>query len=240
MKRINFILAALFCCLLCNAEIKEPDTYNYRRGVEALRDGETEKGIEMLNRELSDNPKCGYAYLWIAAGEGTRSEYGKAFTAINYALKYLPKKDKNNMGWAYKIRAMVNLSLEDTTSAIADYTQAIRICPDVYDYYSNRAEAYFELRQYDLSNADYLQMIKMEPGNTDGYMGYGRNLRDQNKLSEAIEQFTYAFKLDSKFSQALAFRAECYAKLEKFEEAVADMIAAIEIDENRKAIYELV
>lgn len=66
MKRINFILAALFCCLLCNAEIKEPDTYNYRRGVEALRDGETEKGIEMLNRELSDNPKCGYAYLWIA------------------------------------------------------------------------------------------------------------------------------------------------------------------------------
>ena len=240
MKRINFILAALFCCLLCNAEIKEPDTYNYQRGVEALRDGETEKGIEMLNRELSDNPKCGYAYLWIAAGEGTRSEYGKAFTAINYALKYLPKKDKNNMGWAYKIRAMVNLSLEDTTSAIADYTQAIRICPDVYDYYSNRAEVYFELRQYDLSNADYLQMIKMEPGNTDGYMGYGRNLRDQNKLSEAIEQFTYAFKLDSKFSQALAFRAECYAKLEKFEEAVADMIAAIEIDENRKAIYELV
>lgn len=240
MKKTLLVAAAIMCCILCNAEVKEPDSYNYRRGVEALREGETEKGIDLLNRELKDHPKCGYTYLWLAAGEGTRSEYGKAITAINYALKYLPKKDKDNMSWAYKIRAMVNLSLEDTTAAIADFTQAIKIRPDVYDYYDRRADVYFELKQYDLSNADYLQMIKLEPGNTDGYMGYGRNLRDQNKLDEAIEQFTYAFKLDSKFSQALAFRAECYAKQHKYEEAVADMIAAIELDENRKAIYELV
>ena len=83
-------------------------------------------------------------------------------------------------------------------------------------------------------------MIKLEPGNTDGYMGYGRNLREQNKLDEAIEQFSYAFKLDNDFSQALAFRAECYAKQHKYEEAVTDMIKAIEMDENRKAIYQLV
>lgn len=240
MKRINFFIAALFCCILCNAEVKEPNTYNYHRGIEALRDGEIDKGIEMLNRELKDHPKCGYAYLWIAAGEGNRSEYGKAMTAVNYALKYLPKKDKENVAWAYGIRAMLYLNLEDTTAAIADYTQAIKLRPDMYDYYDLRANVYYESGQYDLSNADFLRMIKMEPGNTDGYMGYGRNLRDQNKLDEAIEQFTYAFKLDSKFSQALAFRAECYAKQHKYEEAVADMIAAIEIDDNRKAIYELV
>ncbi len=240
MKRIFLVAAAIMSCILCKAEVKEPDTYNYRRGVEALRDGETEKGLEMLNRELKDHPKCGYAYLWIAAGEGNRSEFGKAMTAVNYALKYLPKKDKENTAWAYRIRAMVYLSLEDTTAAIADYTQAIKIRPDMYDYYNARADIYYELKQYDLSNADYLQMIKLEPGNTDGYMGYGRNLRDQNKLDEAIEQFSYAFKLDSRFSQSLAFRAECYAKQHKYEEAVADMIAAIELDENRKAIYELV
>ncbi len=240
MKKVLLVAATILCCLLCNAEIKEPDTYYYRRGVEALSDGETDKGIEMLNREIQEHPKCGYAYLWIAAGESNRSEYGKAMTAVNYALKYLPKKDKENTAWAYRIRAMMNLSLEDTTAAITDYTQAIKIRPEMYDYYSMRAEVYFEIKQYDLSNADYLQMIKLEPGNTDGYMGYGRNLRDQNKLDEAIEQFTYAFKLDSKFSQALAFRAECYAKQHKYEEAVADMIAAIEMDENRKAIYELV
>ena len=157
MKKTLLVAAAIMCCILCNAEVKEPDSYNYRRGVEALREGETEKGIEMLNREIKDHPKCGYAYMWLAAGEGTRSEYGKAMTAINYALKYLPKKDKGNMSWAYRIRAMVNLSLEDTVAAIADYTQAIKLKPDVYDYYDSRADVYFELRQYDLSNDRFAQ-----------------------------------------------------------------------------------
>ena len=77
MKKIILVAAAIMCCILCNADVKEPDTYNYRRGVEALRDGDTEKGLDMLNRELKDHPKCGYAYLWIAAGEGNRSSMGK-------------------------------------------------------------------------------------------------------------------------------------------------------------------
>ncbi len=46
MKRINLFIAALFCCILCNAEVKEPNTYNYHRGIEALRDGETDKVID--------------------------------------------------------------------------------------------------------------------------------------------------------------------------------------------------
>lgn len=240
MKSCYLVLSALFCTILCNAEVKEPDTYNYRRGVETIREGDTEKGINLLNREIQEHPKNGYAYLWIGAARGRRAEYGKAMTAINYALKYLPKKDKNNVAWAYKLRALTYLNLEDTVAAIADYSQAIKTAPDVLDYYEERANIYFEQKQFNLSNADYLQMIKIEPGNTDGYMGYGRNLREQGKLDEAIAQFSYAFKLDKDFSQALAFRAECYAKQKKYEEAVADMIKAIEMDENRKAIYELV
>lgn len=238
--RKSLFFAALFCTLLCNAEVKEPDTYNYRRGVETIREGDAEKGIDLLNREIQEHPKNGYAYLWIGAARGRRAEYGKAMTAINYALKYLPKKDKSNVAWAYKLRALTYLNLEDTVAALADYAQAIKTAPDVLDYYEERADIYFEQKQFDLSNEDYLQMIKIEPGNTDGYMGYGRNLREQDKLDEAIEQFSYAFKLDKDFSQALAFRAECYAKRHKYEEAVADMIKAIEMDENRKAIYQLV
>lgn len=240
MKKSIFILAALFCALFCNAAVKEPDTYNYRRGVETIREGDTEKGIDLLNRELQEHPKNGYAYLWIGAGRGRLGEYGKAMTAINYALKYLPMKDKNNVAWAYKLRALTYLNLEDTVAALADYSQAIKTAPDVLDYYEERANIYFEQKQYDMGNADYLQMIKIEPGNTDGYMGYGRNLRDQGKLDEAIEQFSYAFKLDKAYSQALAFRAECYTKQKKYEEAIADIIKAIEMDENRKAIYLLV
>jgi tetratricopeptide (TPR) repeat protein len=238
--RKSLFLATLFCIILCNAEAKEPTSYNYQRGIEALRDGETNKGIDLLNRELQDHPKCGYTYAWIASARGRLCDYGKALTAVNYALKYLPKKDKYYVAWAHRLRALTYIYLGDSVAALSDYAQAIKLQPETYDYYRERGDLYFELKQYDLSNVDYLHMIKLEPGNTDGYMGYGRNLREQDKLNEAIEQFSYAFKLDKDFSQALAFRAECYAKQHKYEEAVADMIKAIEMDENRKAIYQLV
>ena len=238
--RKSLFLAALFCIILCNAEAKEPTSYNYQRGVEAIRDGETDKGIDLLNRELTDHPKCGYTFAWIASARGRRGDYGKALTAVNYAIKYLPKSDKYYVAWAYRLRALTYVYLGDSVAAVADYSQAIKFQPENYEYYSERGELYYELKQYDLSNADYMHMIKLESGNTDGYMGYGRNLRDQGELDSAIEQFSYAFKLDKDFSQALAFRAECYAKQKKYEEAIADMIKAIEMDENRKAIYQLI
>ncbi len=240
MKYYITLVATMISCIVCMANTREPNTYTYRRGVEAIQDGDSDKGIELLNHEIQDNPKNGYAYMWIAAARGGRGDFGKAITAVNYALKYLPKKDKENVAWAYKIRAIVNLHLEDTTAALNDYTMAIKVDPSVYDYYEQRADTYYEIKEYEKSIADYLQMIKMEPGNTDGYMGYGRTLRDQNKLDEAIEQFSYAIKLDSKFSQSLAFRAECYLKQKKYEEAVADLIQAIEMDDNRKAVYLLI
>ena len=104
MKKSFILLALLLFCVvgMLNAQkVKRPDTYNYSRGVEAADNNEDEEALEYFNKELQDNPKNGYAFAWIALLRYDNEEYGRALTAVENALKYLPKKDGDYMAIAY-------------------------------------------------------------------------------------------------------------------------------------------
>ena len=100
--------------------IKRPDTYNYNRGVEELRNENYDDALIYFNKEIEDNPKNGYAFTWIAMIRHTQEEYGRALTSVDLALKNLPKKDSEFIAVTYNIRAGVYLALEDTIKALND------------------------------------------------------------------------------------------------------------------------
>lgn len=240
MKRFIAIAIVFLCCTAMFAKgQKEPDSDLYRRGVEAIKDKKYDKGIDLLNQELANNPKNGYPSLWIAVGRGMQGNFGKVLNATTYSIKYLPKKDKKNLSKAYQIRGASHIVLGDTLDALNDFSAAIKLNPENALIYKSRAEIYFETKQYDLSCADYLQVIKIEPGSTTGFIGYGQVLMEQKDYDKAIEQFSRAIKLDRKSSDALVHRGKCYTKQHKYEEAVADFVKAMELDDNRNARYEL-
>ena len=55
-----FALLFAFIFLSCFAQDKNtpvrPDTYNYRRGMEALQNRNNEEALEFLNKEIEENP----------------------------------------------------------------------------------------------------------------------------------------------------------------------------------------
>ena len=69
MKRIiSFFAAALLVCNMGFAkEPKQPESYNYQRGIELLRSDQVDEGIKFLEKELQQNSKNGYAEAWLAA-----------------------------------------------------------------------------------------------------------------------------------------------------------------------------
>ena len=242
MKRTIIIALAAICCITAVAkEPKRPTSYNYQRGLEALIQEENfPKALDYLNRELDDNPKCGYTQAWIASIRLQQEEYGRALTCVNLAIKYLPKNDKEYTSWAYSVRADIYANLEDTIAAIKDYSQAIKIDPSNYRYYQERADLYFFTKQYQLADADYQKIIKMDDNNAiiQGYMGLGRNQKEQGNYKEAIELFTKVVTLyGDSYSSSYSFRAECLLKLNRYEEAVSNIIKALDIDGDNKAYY---
>lgn len=94
MKLIKLLFVSLFFYLLplqAKAETKLPDTYAFTRGVEAYQEGKNQDALDWLNKEISEHPDNGYAYIYISALRYGNDEYGKALSAINQAIKKLPK-----------------------------------------------------------------------------------------------------------------------------------------------------
>lgn len=217
------------------SKVKRPDTYNYQRGMEALQKENTEEALEYFNKEVDENPKNGYAYSWIALLRDSQEEYGRALTAVNLAIKNLPKKDAEFLAATYNIRANVYLELKDTISALNDYASAIKVMPSYDKAYEKRAQIYYEQSKYDLADADYKQLIKLDEADVMGYMGLGRNYNAKKQWDAAIEQFNYVVNLYNDYASVYSFRAEAYIGKEKWAEATDDIITALSLAGDNKA-----
>ena len=243
MKHISIVVALCFCAILAYAKpVQRPSSYNYQRGVEAyMNENDHQKALDYLNKELGEHPKDGYSHAWIAYIRLDLAEYGRALTCANSAIKLLPKADKDFLVFAYTTRGSVYENLKDTAAAIADYTQAIKIDPTVYKSYEHRAELYYYQHKYALSDADYLKMTQMDDNGAvvSGYMGLGRNLHAQKRYEEAIKVYSKLIALYDDYSSAYSFRAQSLLELKRYEEAVADLVKALDIDNDNKAYWTM-
>ena len=239
MKKLLFALSFVVWMIGCanGQNIKRPESYNYLRGMEAVQNKNSQEALDYFNRDIADNPKNGYSYSWIAVIRLESEELGRALTAADLAIKYLPKKDAEYVIFAYSTRADIYLGLGDTLKAISDYDLAITIKPDEEDLYEKRAQIYYEQEKYDLADEDYQKMVQLKPGDVMGYMGLGRNANSQKRWNDAIKRFDYVTKLATDYSSGYAFRAESYLGLEKWNEATDDIVSALKHDWDRKAMH---
>lgn len=241
MKRFIAIVlcALLFFSSTSAQDLKRPETYNYVRGLEAVKAQNYHEALDFLNKEIEESPKNGYAYSWIAVIRQHFEEYGKAITALDLAIKYLPKKDKTYCSWAYITKSQVYQSLYEYDKAITCMNQAIAVDPEDAETYDKRAQLYFELEKYDDADKDYQKMVSIQPGDVMGYMGLGRNEKMRKNYDAAIKQFDYVIKLASEYSSGYAFRGECYLAQMKYNEAAADIVKALSINNDRKAFHHM-
>lgn len=231
----------LALCVALVAPAKDdmpPTTYNYTRGVEAYNNENYDEALEYMEKELADNPGNGYAYAYIytAILREYYNQPGVALSAINNAIKKLPKKDKEYRAIAHASRSRIYLSLEDTTSALNDLAVAISLQPECTNYLMDRAQIYFEQNKYDLANADYNRMIAIDEGDVVGYVGLGRNLFMQKEYEEAIKLFDYVIKLAPDYSPGYSQRAACYMKLKQYDKTLDDIIKSIDIGGENNAV----
>lgn len=241
MKNIIVILVGLLLVSSLTAQTsKLPDSYNYTRGVEALKNEKIQEGLEYLNKEVEENPKNGYAFAWIASVRNIQEEYGRALTSANLAVKHIPKKDNTYKAWAHSLRAEIYAELGEKDKAFEDYATAINFTPEDEELYEKRGQLYYELEQYDLANKDYHKITLLDPGSVMGYMGLGRNANKQKQYDEAIAQFDYVVKLSSDYSGGYSYRAESYTALKKYNEAIDDIIKSLTLDYNEKAFYLMI
>ena len=110
--------------------------------------------------------------------------------------------------------------------------------------YLSRGNAYLGKRQFDQAVADFDQVIKLNPGSTDGYFGRGLAFQaqattaDDTSLNEgsfaarAVAAYTKVLELRPQSAGAASNRGQIYLRARRYDLAIADFSQAMQINPN--------
>jgi tetratricopeptide (TPR) repeat protein len=169
--------------------------------------------------------------------EGKNQE---AITALNKAID----ADADNAE-AFNMRGVAYFERKEYSNAQLDYEQAVKLEPQFYRPYYNRA--LLKTAQNDLQGAlkDYSDAIRFAPDTarqaaSDLYLNRGQLFATQNQPQPAITDFTKSVELNPKNALAWYNRGNLYFEQQKTAEALADFQKAVTADPSfGKAFYGL-
>ena len=116
--------------------------------------------------------------------------------------------------------------------AITDFTEALRLNPNLVGAYILRGKAYVGSisRVYDLAIADYTTAIRLDPNDALAYNNRGNAYRDKRDLNSAIADYTTAIRLDPNLGPAYNNRGIAYRDKGDLDRAIADFETVLRID----------
>jgi len=125
---------------------------------------------------------------------------------------------------------------ENYDGAIREFTEAIRLDPNMAEAYAYRARAYVgDNNDQALSDANRAIQLNSRLGM--GYVARGNVYSNKKDYTRAIADYTEAIRLDPKFATAYYNRGLAYANKNDYDRAIADYTEAIKLDPKDASAY---
>ena len=144
--------------------------------------------------------------------------------------------NNHEIAFAYNIRGISYVEKGDYPRAIKDYNAALALKPHA-DFYSNRANAYGAIRQYEQAFDDINRALKIKPTYADGYYNRGLLYNELGKFDLAVLDFTSAIKLEPAMEDAFLNRGIAFGSQKQYDKALADFNQALKIHHNFYQAY---
>lgn len=121
------------------------------------------------------------------------------------ALPFLNKSiERDNSNYeALNARGVVYYELKEFQNALLDYEQALKVKPDFYRPYYNRAMLKVAQNDADGALKDYAEAVRLDDKNAEVYVNRGQLLAAMGQADGALNDFDKAISLDAK--NALAY-----------------------------------
>ena len=194
--------------------------------TDSLReDGQLDKALRVLNAEIARYPDA--AELHTTQGTIYRS-LGKFLEAIQpyeRALELTP-----NSFIALNNVAVVKRDLGHLAESIDLFNKAIALEPNNGDLYYNRGNAYSDLRDFRLAEADYLKAISLKPTSS-SWNNLGNVYKEIDK-PKAVASYTKAHELAPQTARPLRNRATIFRDLRNYKPSIVDFYSAYQLDSN--------
>jgi len=134
-------------------------------------------------------------------------------------------------------RGLQALGKKEYDTAIADFTEAIRINPNSAVAYYNRGRAYQDKGDNDRSISDLDQAIRLDPNYVSAYIRRGIAYYNKKDYDRAIADYDQAIRFDPNNANAYTNRGAAYRAKGDNDRAIADHDQAIRLNPNYASAY---
>ncbi len=166
----------------------------------------------------------------------------KQDTIYNDIFGFIENEKNYQTAAVYFFKGFANIKKGEYGKAIKNFTQAIKLKPNMASAYINRGITYGHTKKYDDAIEDFTQAIKLDTNMVAiVYFNRGFAYQCMDKHDEAIKDFTQAINLDTKMADvyvnrnpnmiadAYYNRGNSYSKLDKKKLAEEDNKKALEL-----------
>ena len=149
---------------------------------------------------------------------------------------------KPNNALLYFYRSRVYRLLGESSKALADSSQFIKLAPENAFAYNNRAFNY-NPEEYDKAIVDYTQATKLDATSVDAYVGRGGIYKQQGEYDKALADYDKSIKLEPNNTSVYFERAAFHDERKDYDRAIANYTRVINLQpslpvyENRGRIY---
>lgn len=202
-RKKNMLLSELYTSL-------GNEYFNLYRLEEAVENSTIAIGFNIANQHAYYNR--GYFYQLL----------GKDSLAIEDYTKTL--MNDNNYVDAYYNRAIIFENKKDYPKAVADYSEAVKLCPSyLVDIYNNRGNAYHEMNALKEAIADYNKALEIDSTKAITYCNRAEVYLKLNDMAKANADYKRATELDSTNIQILK-RVKAFRELMDQDTLVHDVL----------------
>lgn len=175
------------------------DAY-YWRGRARRRVSDNAGAIADFDRFLRDRPTSVDALGERCIAKYNVGDRDGALTDCNAAL--VPSRTGAVTAMLYEYRGLIYLERKDYRAAILDYTEAIRLQPQLVTAHNNRAFAKVQLGDLDGAAEDYGSAIALDPGTATAYNGRGWVRAQKGDRVGALADYRKALEITPGFPVA--------------------------------------
>ena len=258
MSRINkWIFPALLCCVLFDSAMI---CAQQKKNVPNVKDPRLNKKVMVIKAgaELKTPTATvwkGYVgevftvsltngeWLWIAEKGGWLWE--KEVIPFNESIKLLTERvTKEKNGENYHLLGVAYLAHGQFDSAIADFTESLRMKPRNAGALNNRGQAKYSKSDFKSAIEDFTAALAIDAKNPLILNNRALAYIELDDSTNAMTDLHAALALVPDYAEALNNRGVVHQKVEKVDEAIADFSKALEVDskytdalENRAFAY---
>ncbi len=127
-------------------------------------------------------------------------------------------------------RGDLYLTVGDVASALADFSYVLELDPTFVDAYVNRAGIYLEAGELELAHADAQAGLALDADNAYLQVVLGQVLAEWDRTDEALAAYDRALVAMPTLVTALSGRATLAYEQGRFDDALTDLTAALEVD----------